>query len=72
MHDGMCSCAHHKAVPVFIVLIGLAFLLRSLGVLTADFVAMAWPVLVILIGLQKMMGGMCKCCSGGGHEMHKH
>lgn len=62
MHGGMCKCPHHKAVPLFIALIGLAFLLQAFGVLSAGFVAIAWPILVLLIGLQKLFGGGCKCC----------
>lgn len=65
MHGGMCKCPHHKFVPMLITLIGVAFLLQALDVLTASFVATAWPVLLILIGLQKMFAGMCSCCSGG-------
>jgi hypothetical protein len=69
MHDGMmCGCPHHKVVPLCIILIGLAFLLQALGTLTASFVAMAWPVLLIVIGVMKMTKGMCKCCGGMGHQ----
>ncbi len=64
MQEGMnCSCPHHKFVPVLIMLIGLAFLLQALDVLSASFVSVAWPVLLILIGLQKCCRGMCKCCN---------
>lgn len=62
MHDGMCKCPHHKMGPLFLTLIGLVFLLQALEVVTATFTATAWPVLLMLIGLQKMMGGMCTCC----------
>jgi hypothetical protein len=57
-----CSCPHHKMVPIFIVLIGLAFLLNALGVLSDRLTALAWPTLLMLIGLQKLFGGCCKCC----------
>lgn len=57
-----CKCPHHKMVPLFIVLIGLTFLLQAFGVLSDYFVSFAWPVLLILIGLQKMFKGVCKCC----------
>lgn len=64
MQEGMkCSCAHHQLVPGLIVLIGLVFLLQALNVLSAAFVSVAWPALLILIGLQKLSRGMCKCCS---------
>lgn len=65
MQEGMqnCTCGHHKAVPVLIILIGLVFLLGAIGTVSAHFVSLAWPVLLILVGLVKMCGGMCKCCS---------
>jgi hypothetical protein len=50
-------------VPLFILLIGLDFLLANLGVLSQGFLNVSWPILVMLVGLQKMAGGMCKCCS---------
>jgi len=59
-----CGCPHHKMVPLLITLLGLAFLLKAMGILSAGFVGYTWPVLIILIGLQKMMSGMCKCCGG--------
>ncbi len=60
---GMCKCPHHKMVPLCITLIGLAFLLHALGVLSSSFLEIAWPVLVMLIGLMKLgAGGMCSCC----------
>lgn len=52
----------HKMVPVYLVLIGVAFLLQALGVLSASLVAVVWPILLILIGVQKMMGSRCGCC----------
>lgn len=60
----VCSCPHHKVVPVLVVLFGLTFLLGALGILTSGFVMIAWPVLVIAGGLMKWMSksGMCKCC----------
>jgi hypothetical protein len=50
-------------VPLIIVIIGVAFLLQTLNVLTAATVGMVWPIGLILIGLMKMSGGMCGCCS---------
>ncbi len=62
--QNMCKCPHHKIIPVLVVLFGLTFLLETLGVLTSDFVALAWPILVIAAGLMKLAdkSGMCKCC----------
>ena len=52
----------HKMVGGLVALLGLAFLLGNLGLLSMSTVSMAWPILLILIGLKKMMGGACKCC----------
>ena len=66
MHEGMqggsCGCNCHKAVPLLITLIGVALLLGALGYVSDYAVSVAWPVLLILIGLKKLTGGMCKCC----------
>ena len=62
---GVCPCMHHKIMPILIVLVGLDFLLGSLGAFNSAIVNMIWPVLVILMGLAKLSGGMCKC-------YHKH
>ncbi len=62
MPGKVCNCPHHKIVPGLITLIGLAFLLQAFAVVSASFVAMAWPILLILIGLKKMASGKCKCC----------
>ena len=62
MENNMCKCPHHKIVPILIILIGLTFLLGVLNILTSSFVDLAWPVLLILIGMQKLMAGKCKCC----------
>lgn len=59
----MCKCPHHKMVPLAIALIGLVFLLRALGALSMHTADILWPILLIAIGLQKMMRGMCKCCA---------
>ncbi|MFA5946016.1 MAG: DUF5668 domain-containing protein [Patescibacteria group bacterium] len=61
MYGGMCSCPHHKVVPLLVVLIGVALLLGQLNVLTASSVAIIWPIFLILIGVQKMFGSMCGC-----------
>ena len=60
MNQGGCKCPHHKVVPVALILIGLGFLLQSLNILTASFVGLVWPILVIIIGFVKLGG--CKCC----------
>ncbi len=62
--NGSCRCMHHKMMPFFILLLGLTFLLQALGILPADIVGYIWPILLILIGLQKMFGNKCHCCGG--------
>jgi uncharacterized membrane protein len=58
-----CNCPHHRAMPIFIVLIGLLFLLNALGYIGMHAVAVTWPIIVILAGLQKMMQRRCNCCN---------
>jgi len=61
--QGKCSCPCHKMIGVFIVLIGLTFLLSALNVLSAHMTEIIWPVLVILAGVQTMFRNKCNCCS---------
>ena len=56
-----CRCWHHKLAPLLFVVVGLVFLLGSLGGLTLQQVNIAFSVVVILVGLVKFFGGMCKC-----------
>lgn len=56
-----CTCAHHKILPAFLILIGLSFLLTQLGVMDTETNGLVWPVLVILLGLTKLKGGSCAC-----------
>lgn len=58
----VCNCAHHKVVPVVIVLIGATFLLGTLGILTSWAVEVIWPILLMVIGGTKLGSRMCKCC----------
>ena len=62
MKGSSCSCPHHKAVPILIVLFALVFLLGALNILSAQVVAIAWPIIVGLAGLAKLSEGGCKCC----------
>jgi len=48
--------------PLFLVLLGLAFLAQAFGFLSAGAVGIIWPILVILIGLKGLAKNMCKCC----------
>jgi hypothetical protein len=58
-----CTCPHHRMIPIFVFLLGLTFLLESLHVLSPRVVAIVWPSLLCLIGLQKFFSIGCKCCS---------
>jgi hypothetical protein len=57
-----CNCPHHKAVPVFIVLIAIAFLLQAWGLVMDSTVSVIWPILLAAIGISKLMEGRCSCC----------
>jgi len=61
-HDNNnCKCMHHKVVPAAVLLIALIFLLKPLGVVSASFVDMVWPILLGLAMVMKLMAGTCKC-----------
>lgn len=62
MKPGVCKCPHHKVMPLIIILIALAFLLKALNVLTVGTVDIIWPILLGIGGLTKLAGGNCKCC----------
>ena len=62
---GSCGCPCHKMGGIFIALIGLAFLLGALDVISQKMVNVAWPSLLILVGLKHSAKGMCKCCAKG-------
>ena len=47
---------------VFIILIGVAILLGALDVLSEKTTLVSISIIIILIGLKKICGGMCKCC----------
>lgn len=59
--DKVCKCPHHKMVPWIIILIGIDFLLGAVNVLTGTFVAVTWPILVIIAGVVKL--NRCACCT---------
>ena len=59
---GGCNCPHHKAIPVFIILIALTFLAGEWDLLAPSSVAVVWPVLLGAIGVTKLMKGKCSCC----------
>ena len=60
--NGKPRCLCQKMGGVFIILIGIAILLRTLDVLSEKNMWISISIIVILIGLKKICGGMCKCC----------
>jgi len=61
-----CCCLCHKMPAVFIILIGVAVLLRALEVLGHQPFWITIAILVILAGLQQLCCGRCKCCDKSG------
>lgn len=63
----MCKCGKHKGhkeIGLFLVLFGFLFLGREMSWLPADFVAVTWPILLIIIGLKKLCSKhRCMCAS---------
>lgn len=59
---GKKCCPCKKMPAVFLILFGLTFLLREVGSISAHSAAIAWPVIVILAGIQFLLRDMCKCC----------
>ena len=63
-HGKSCKCPCHKVMGILVSFIGVLFLLRHFAVIDQDTLAVMWPILLILVGLNKAYGkGMCKCCS---------
>jgi uncharacterized membrane protein len=56
-----CGCFCHKMLGLFIVVIGVLILLRTLDVIPSTPFWITISILVILIGLKAMCRG-CKCC----------
>ncbi len=63
MTENKCGCPCHKIIPVLVVLFGLLFLLQAVNVVSTEFTAIVWPIIVMAVGLNKLAKGMCKCCS---------
>lgn len=59
---GDCTCPHHRAIPVFIILIAAVLLLGQWEVLTESTVGIVWPILLGAIGVTKFMERNCSCC----------
>jgi len=69
MTNGSCNCPchSHKVKKLFIggflVVFGLVFLLNKLNYTSDSFTNLAWPVLLVLLGIVFVGKGCCKCCS---------
>lgn len=61
MH-GSCKCMHHNLVGIAVLVIGAAFLLQTLGVLSASAVSYIWPIALVVAGGVKAFGNKCSCC----------
>ena len=57
-----CGCPHHKVIPALVILFALDFLLANNGVVSQEFLAMSWPILIGIGGIMKLTSGSCKCC----------
>ncbi len=49
-------------MPLMIMLIGFAFLLGELGMVSMHTVGIIWPILVIIAAGTKMNEDKCTCC----------
>jgi len=54
---------HHKFVPLAVLLIAIVFVLKAFGVVSAAGADMAWPIILGLAMLLKLLSGKCKCYS---------
>ena len=61
-HGCSCKCPHHMVPALLVVVFGLLFLLGDYGVVSGQVVTVGWPILVVLAGVMKLGGRMCKCC----------
>jgi len=59
---GKKCCPCKKMPAVFVILFGLTFLLREVGVISYHVAAVTWPIIVILAGAQFICRDSCKCC----------
>ena len=57
-----CPCPHHKVVPVAVFLIGLFGLLSYFQIISMNGFSIAWPILLMIIGLMKIFKNKCRCC----------
>ncbi len=58
----MRHCCSRSIGGWLVILIGVAFLLRALGILAFRFVDTLWPLLLIFVGASMLMKGRCRHC----------
>ena len=59
----VCPCPHHKVVPAAILIIGLAYLLESLGLgVTSMLRDIVLGLGLVVIGGTKLGENKCTCC----------
>ena len=69
MNGAMCKCPCHKFKKVFMgiffMVFGLVFLFNNVGYSSDSFTELAWPVLIVLVGVSFVVKGFhpCNCCN---------
>jgi hypothetical protein len=63
---GKCRCLCHKMDGLFYVVIGVIILLWAFDMIRANIFWIIVGAVVIVAGLQKILGGLCKCCDKAG------
>jgi hypothetical protein len=58
-------------IGIIIIIIGLVFLLQSLGLITGSVWQIIWPILIIIAGLGIICKEKGKCCCGENCEKEK-
>ncbi len=55
---------------IAVIVIGLVFLLQSLGIISGSVWSVIWPCILILIGVGIICKEKGRCCCGEHHEEH--
>ena len=63
---GKCRCFCHKMDGVIWMVIGIIILLWAFGVIQQNLFWIIVGAAVVVAGLQKILGGFCKCCDKAG------
>ncbi len=61
-----CNCMHHAGSElifgILVLTFGLVALLNTLGVVSQAMFDLAWPIIVIIIGIKYLSKTACNCC----------